>query len=1091
MAGLMPASQAAPVPDNSAARAGTAKTITAERIARLLAALPGGTSSRSYQRILAALKGTTAPVAGLGARATNGTGGLAGLVHAAGGQLSGVCVTATGSAGSAMTRVRPTGRYLLAGLRPGHYQLQVGRCPVGTGAFPAPAAEVSGVFWPGQPGSVTVRPGQLRTLSPATWWEVNSNSLARTQAAGSSSASDGSISGKVTGHGKPLRNICAVAISLRRDRESTVVTAKDGSYHIRHLRPGKYVLLFLTGPPHCPSTNNWLPQTYHGASSPGKKSKVKVITVRARMQTSGIDAKLKLGAEITGTVRAASGHAVSGACVAVISGPGFGRDGSTVYSNATGHFVLHAVAPGKYRILFGYCGHGNYAFQWWPDATSERHAKVIKVTGTKTIKNIDATLVPAATISGTVRAVSASGKPLGGVCVDAVGSDGLFYAEYGATSKTGSYRLAGLAAGTYRVEFDPTCTPSGNSRYRYTQRAVTLTVGQAVTGFDVYLQLGGVISGLVTDADGHPVSGACVQIQDDNNGTSAFTNAKGQYDIFGVTKGSYLVEFSGGCGNKESLAPQYYPNQAYSQDATLVKFTPGTPISGLDATMQPGGTIAGTVTDTAGHPITSKCTAVAQSTTEDVEEYPGAGRARITGGQFRILNLAPGPYDIAFSCRHYGTQVLNSRPSVAGGTSVAVLAGRVTRAGARLSPAATITGTVTDAAGRPARGVCVQALSSAGLASGPGGGTTTGKNGTYRLRGLLAGSYLIQFGDCGGPSTAQQWYRDKLTPAKATRIVLRAGQTRTGIRARLVPAGSITGLTTGPSNRPASYECVLAEDPAEDSFAFGQAAQSGHYLLQGLSAGRYSVYVEACGASNNMTLNRAGVVTVMAGRQTAGADLMLRRPGSVAGRVLGGAAGTSPERQVCVLVVAVNPKGSMAIGYTDHDGQYRIGGLAPGKYRAYLADPSCNTFEDNSDPFAPQWYHDQASSATARTFRVSAGRTRAGIDGTLQPFGGLTGSVDTGVKPVGGECVTAFPFRTGTDPFLGTPPQPELTISDRGGNYALPDLMPGRYKIEFSTGCGAKGFVTQWWHNSASAGSASLIRVKFATITDINATLTH
>jgi len=52
-------------------------------------------------------------------------------------------------------------------------------------------------------------------------------------------------------------------------------------------------------------------------------------------------------------------------------------------------------------------------------------------------------------------------------------------------------------------------------------------------------------------------------------------------------------------------------------------------------------------------------------------------------------------------------------------------------------------------------------------------------------------------------------------------------------------------------------------------------------------------------------------------------------------------------------------------------------------------------------------------------------------------------------------------------------------------------LPPGRYRIEFSTGCGAKGHPTQWWHNAKSASAATVITVKFATITDINATLRH
>jgi hypothetical protein len=72
---------------------------------------------------------------------------------------------------------------------------------------------------------------------------------------------------------------------------------------------------------------------------------------------------------------------------------------------------------------------------------------------------------------------------------------------------------------------------------------------------------------------------------------------------------------------------------------------------------------------------------------------------------------------------------------------------------------------------------------------------------------------------------------------------------------------------------------------------------------------------------------------------------------------------------------------------------------------------------------------------------------------------------------------------------LGTPAQEEVAVTSRTGGYTLTRLMPGRYKIEFSTGCGACGFATQWWDNAASATSAKVIKVGFTAIAGIDATL--
>jgi len=150
------------------------------------------------------------------------------------------------------------------------------------------------------------------------------------------------------------------------------------------------------------------------------------------------------------------------------------------------------------------------------------------------------------------------------------------------------------------------------------------------------------------------------------------------------------------------------------------------------------------------------------------------------------------------------------------------------------------------------------------------------------------------------------------------------------------------------------------------------------------------------------------------------------------------------------------------------------------------------TFPGPVDPFAPEWYQSQPGRVTAKTFVVAAGRTTTGISDVLHSFGSITGSVSTGASsPVGSECVTAVPVAGAADPYFDYPTAPELAVSNHAGSYTLTDLIPGRYRVEFSSGCGAKGFTTQWWHNTKSASAATVITVKFATITDINATLTH
>jgi hypothetical protein len=67
-----------------------------------------------------------------------------------------------------------------------------------------------------------------------------------------------------------------------------------------------------------------------------------------------------------------------------------------------------------------------------------------------------------------------------------------------------------------------------------------------------------------------------------------------------------------------------------------------------------------------------------------------------------------------------------------------------------------------------------------------------------------------------------------------------------------------------------------------------------------------------------------------------------------------------------------------------------------------------------------------------------------------------------------------------------------IGVTGSDGSYSLVDLMPGKYTVEFSTGCGDSGFTTQWWNDASSASSATVVTVPAtATVTAIDATLQH
>src|ERR1700722_4389329 len=378
------------------------------------------------------------------------------LTDLSGAPLAGACVSAVGPAGAIVARSRSDGRYLLRAPRPGTYRLHLGTCP----DHLSPAAPVSS-YWPGLRAQVRVAPGQVVRLGSANA-QVGQSPAG--PAAAHSSGRDGSLSGQVTGHGRALRDICVYAF-LQNWRPNSpaphTTTSRTGSYRLGRLAPGRYQVEFLTGQPSCPVRSDWLPQwyPYHTAAYPPPKAKW--VRVRAGKDSSGIDARLKFGAEIDGAVRSRAGQPVRGICVSLYTpfsfNFGLSRAISAV-SDKTGHYALHALFPGSYGVQFNIgCGaKRDYAEQWWRDQQSPAHAGSVKITGTATVTGINAELAPGAAISGTVRAKTSAAAPAAGICVTAADRQG-YDVGFAKTGKSGRYQIAGLAGGRSRLQFDPTC----------------------------------------------------------------------------------------------------------------------------------------------------------------------------------------------------------------------------------------------------------------------------------------------------------------------------------------------------------------------------------------------------------------------------------------------------------------------------------------------------------------------------------------------------------------------------------------------------------------------------------------------------------
>jgi hypothetical protein len=135
--------------------------------------------------------------------ASRADGALTGVVRGPGGRpVAGACVTATGPSGTVLARSRAQGRYILPGLPSGQYALNISNCVSSTA--------LRTYIWPRLRAKVAIGLGQVKALPAVTAYPADAAPAVRSSAS-PSQAGTGGISGRVTGRGHPLKEICAVA----------------------------------------------------------------------------------------------------------------------------------------------------------------------------------------------------------------------------------------------------------------------------------------------------------------------------------------------------------------------------------------------------------------------------------------------------------------------------------------------------------------------------------------------------------------------------------------------------------------------------------------------------------------------------------------------------------------------------------------------------------------------------------------------------------------------------------------------------------------------------------------------------------------
>jgi hypothetical protein len=254
------------------------------------------------------------------------------------------------------------------------------------------------------------------------------------------------------------------------------------------------------------------------------------------------------------------------------------------------------------------------------------------------------------------------------------------------TDAEGRYRLANLPEGRYETQAMLKGFIKENSSPRdLLVESFSLTEGESRENVDFTLVRGGVITGRVTDADGHPLIARPILLQvvnrmgrksdvpglrevaDQQIKADMFqTDDRGVYRIYGLRVGRYLVSAGGDSNSPLALLPRpggeypriWYPDATDEDHARIIDIKAGSEVTGVDIKLgdakrsyEAAGRV---VDDETGKPIAgSGIVCVKLKGADDSAITAGADIGKFVGktktdeqGNFRLVGLAPGQYQL-------------------------------------------------------------------------------------------------------------------------------------------------------------------------------------------------------------------------------------------------------------------------------------------------------------------------------------------------------------------------------------------------------------------------------------------------------------
>ena len=519
---------------------------------------------------------------------------------------------------------------------------------------------------------------------------------------------------------------------------------------------------------------------------------------------------------------------------------------SVTARNDGGEYTLRGLPSGTYEVAFQADG-SDYLSQAFSEKPVSGKGDPVTVRAGASTGGVNARLQRGGRISGKVTA-AATGVPLKEIEACVYGAV-LHFSTCAYTGSSGEYTVSGLPADSYTVSFETFEAGYNYAPQYYSGKAKSIEAtpvqvggGASVSGINAALTEGGQIKGTVS-AGGGPLEGAEVCASDQ----CATTDSNGRYTISNLASGKYTVSFSpipaqdelAGLFGSESeepkpprqspYLPQYYNDKAAYFEAEEVQVQAGSEETGIDATLETGGYIEGTVVAKEGGSPIGKVLVCAQN-----EEEPSRCTITAANGDYRIEGLAESSYEVEFITEYaafynhsnYASQVYKDREISEKPDPVAVkknvgtggINGELLE-GAQISGKVVAAGSGTPLAKAEA---CAIGVPTSFLFFNC---TETNGAGEYTITGLSTGSYEVFFLGPENTEYLYEIYNNEPNLTSADKIAVTIEHRYTGINGALQLGGRITGrVTAADTGAPIPGVRVCADPTTETEFVSGNSS---------------------------------------------------------------------------------------------------------------------------------------------------------------------------------------------------------------------------------------------------------------------------